>query len=95
VTGYGFVIIGLALDIFGCVGLLRLRDIYSRLQATIKCVTLGTCLILIGTFVLKGFCSTGMKAILAIIFLLLTSPVSGHAIARAAYKTGKDKISRA
>jgi len=80
--------VGLGFDILGCVGLLRLPDIYNRLQATTKCVTLGTCSILLGTFVLKGFCPTGIKAILVAVFLLLTSPVAAHAIARGAHKSG-------
>jgi multicomponent Na+:H+ antiporter subunit G len=42
----------------------------------------------VGTFILKGFCTTGIKAILAAIFLLLTSPVAAHALARGAHKSG-------
>ncbi len=88
ITGLVFIIIGLGFDIFGCIGLLRLPDVYNRLQATTKCVTLGTCSILLGVFILKGLGATGIKAILTIIFLLLTSPVAAHALARGAYKSG-------
>jgi multicomponent Na+:H+ antiporter subunit G len=88
VVGTIFITIGLAFDIFGCIGLLRLPDVYNRLQATTKCVTLGTCSILIGTFVFKGFCATGVKAILTAIFLILTSPAAAHALARGAHKSG-------
>jgi multicomponent Na+:H+ antiporter subunit G len=88
IIGMVFVIIGLVFDIFGCIGLIRLPDVYNRLQATTKCVTLGTCSILLGTLFLKGFGPTGVKAILAIIFLLLTSPVAAHALARGAHKSG-------
>jgi len=87
-AGIIFIVIGLGFDIFGCVGLLRLPDVYNRLQATTKCVTLGTCSILLGTFILKGLGTTGVKAILAAIFLLLTSPVAAHALARGAHKSG-------
>jgi len=83
-----FIIIGLAFDFFGCLGLLRLPDVYNRLQASTKCVTLGTCSILFGLFLFKGFTSAGIKAILCIIFLLLTAPVSAHALARGAHKSG-------
>ncbi|MCX5692677.1 MAG: monovalent cation/H(+) antiporter subunit G, partial [Candidatus Omnitrophica bacterium] len=41
-AGIIFIVIGLGFDIFGCIGLLRLPDVYNRLQATTKCVTLGT-----------------------------------------------------
>jgi multicomponent Na+:H+ antiporter subunit G len=88
IIGYIFVIIGLAFDIFGCIGLIRLPDVYNRLQATTKCVTLGTCGILFGTIIIKGFSSTGIKAFLCIIFLILTSPVAAHALARGAHISG-------
>ena len=88
IIGIAFIVIGLGFDIFGCIGLIRLPDVYNRLQATTKCVTLGTCSILFGTFILKGFCTTGIKAILVAIFLLLTSPVAAHALARGAHKFG-------
>nr|MBU1327537.1 monovalent cation/H(+) antiporter subunit G [Candidatus Omnitrophota bacterium] len=86
--GYIFIILGLGFDIFGCIGLLRLPDVYNRLQATTKCVTLGTCSILFGTFIMKGLGTTGVKAILVAVFLLLTSPVAAHALARGAHKSG-------
>jgi len=79
---------GLAFDFFGCLGLIRLPDVYNRLQASTKSVTLGTCSILFGLFLFKGFTAAGLKAILCIIFLLLTSPVSAHALARGAHKSG-------
>ena len=85
---YIFIVIGLAFDLFGCLGLLRLPDVYNRLQAATKCVTLGTCSILFGLVLFKGASAAGIKAILCIIFILLTSPVSAHALARGAHKSG-------
>ncbi|MCM8792697.1 MAG: monovalent cation/H(+) antiporter subunit G [Candidatus Omnitrophica bacterium] len=86
--GYIFIIIGITFDFFGCLGLLRLPDVYNRLQASTKCVTLGTSSILFGLFLFKGFSACGIKALLCIIFLLLTAPVSAHALARGAHKSG-------
>ncbi len=80
--------IGLAFDLFGCVGLVRLPDVYNRVQAATKCVTLGTCLILLGTAIWGASAAMGIKAILCAVFILLTSPVAAHAIARGAYKSG-------
>jgi len=83
--------IGLAFDLFGCIGLMRLPDVYNRAQAATKCVTLGTCMILIGTAGL-GFAAAnapmGVKAIVCTVFILLTSPVAAHAICRGAYISG-------
>lgn len=83
-----FIIIGLIFDFFGCLGLARLPDVYNRLQASTKCVTLGTCSILFGLFLFKGLTACGIKAVLCIIFLLLTAPVSAHALARGAHRAG-------
>mgnify|MGYP001564725432 CR=1 FL=1 len=86
--GAVFIIIGLGFDIFGCIGLMRLPDVDNRLQAPTKCVTMGTCSILLGVLITKGFTSTGIKSLLCIVFLLLTAPVAAHALARGAYKSG-------
>ncbi|MGA2774821.1 MAG: monovalent cation/H(+) antiporter subunit G [Candidatus Omnitrophota bacterium] len=86
--GFVFIITGIAFDFFGCLGLLRFPDIYNRLHSSIKCVTLGTSSILFGLFLYKGFSPTGVKALLCILFLLLTAPVSAHVLARSAHKSG-------
>jgi multicomponent Na+:H+ antiporter subunit G len=83
-----FIMIGLAFDFFGCLGLLRFPDVYNRLHSSIKCVTLGTSSILFGLFLDKGFTTTGIKALLCILFLVLTAPVSAHVLARSAHKSG-------
>lgn len=88
IIGLIFISVGLAFDFFGCLGLVRLPDIYNRLQAATKSVTLGTCSILFGTFLIVGFTAAGIKALLCIIFLILTAPVSAHAIARGAHRSG-------
>ena len=72
-VGAIFIGIGLVFDLFGCIDLARLPDIYNRLQAGTKCVTLGTCMILVGVAIHAGFGSVGVKAILCVVFLLLTS----------------------
>lgn len=88
IIGLIFISVGLAFDLFGCLGLVRLPDVYNRLQAATKCVTLGTSSILFGTFLIAGFTSAGIKSLLCIVFLILTSPVAAHAIARGAHSSG-------
>jgi multicomponent Na+:H+ antiporter subunit G len=83
--------VGLAFDLFGCIGLVRLPDVYNRAQAATKCVTLGTCMILVGValWAFRGaIWPMGVKAILCAAFILLTSPVAAHAICRGAYLSG-------
>ena len=88
ILGIIFIGIGLVFDFFGCLGLIRLPDVYNRLQASTKCVTLGTSSILFGVFLMLGLSAAGIKALLCIIFLILTAPVSAHAIARGAHRSG-------
>jgi multicomponent Na+:H+ antiporter subunit G len=88
IIGLALIAIGLAFDCIGCLGLIRLPDVYNRLQAATKCVTLGTCSMLFGVFLIMGVSAAGLKALLGIIFLILTSPVAAHAIARGAHRTG-------
>ncbi len=88
VIGIAFITVGVAFDFFGCIGLVRFPDIYNRLQAATKCVTLGSCFILFGVFLVSGISATGVKAILCAIFILLTSPTSAHALARGAHLFG-------
>jgi len=86
--GIWLMIIGVLFDLFGCIGLVRLPDIYNRLQAATKCVTLGTCMILLGVLFFMGIGAAGIRALLCAVFILLTSPVGAHALARAARISG-------
>jgi multicomponent Na+:H+ antiporter subunit G len=86
--GLFFIILGITFDLFGCIGLIRFPDIYNRLQASTKCVTLGTCSILFGVFIKYGFSSIGIKALLCMVFIWLTMPVSAHALSKGAHKFG-------
>ena len=88
IIGYILIIIGILFDIFGCIGLVRFPDVYNRLQASTKCVTLGTIVLLIGVALAGGSGSMAAKAIICAIFLLLTSPTAAHAIAKGAYASG-------
>ena len=86
IIGIVLISIGLGFDLLGCLGLLRFPDVYNRLQAATKCVTFGTCCILFGAFVFLGFTASGMKCLLALLFVVLTSPTAAHALARASHK---------
>jgi multicomponent Na+:H+ antiporter subunit G len=85
--GMIFIGIGILFDFLGVLGLIRLPDVYNRLQAATKCVTFGTAGLLFGIFILRGLSSFGIKALLGIGFVFLTSPVAAHAIARASHRS--------
>ncbi len=88
IVGMIFIIVGVIFDLFGCIGLIRLPDVYNRLQAATKSVTLGTCGIMFGVFIINGLSAAGIKALLCIAFILLTSPTAAHALSRAAHISG-------
>lgn len=88
ILGWCIIGVGLFFDLVGCLGLVRLPDVYNRLQAATKCVTLGTCAILLGVFIVQGISAAGLKALLCIVFVALTAPVGAHAIARASHRAG-------
>jgi len=90
IVGTVLLVAGLVFNFLGCVGLIRLPDVYNRLQAATKCVTLGTCLLLIGVAVLAGGGAAPVivKALLCMVFILITSPTAAHALARGAHASG-------
>jgi multicomponent Na+:H+ antiporter subunit G len=88
ITGYILIIIGILFDIFGCIGLVRFPDVYNRLQASTKCVTLGTILLLVGVALVSASGAIGAKAIICAVFILITSPTAAHAIAKGSHAYG-------
>lgn len=79
-------VIGCAFIAVGSLGLLRMPDVYNRLQAGTKAATLGTLSVLLGI----GFQHPDWWPKLLVIagFVLFTNPVGSSTIARAAHKTG-------
>ena len=86
--GLTLITIGVLFDLLGCIGLVRLPDVYNRIQASTKCVVLGTTLSLLGTMVWFGTPSVFVKGVLCIVFLLITSSTAAHALSRAAHRSG-------
>lgn len=83
-----FICIGVLFNIFGCIGLIRLPDVYNRLQSATKCVTLGCCSILLGAAVHFGISDAFFKALIAIPIIFFSSTVAAHALIRGAYHFG-------
>lgn len=80
------VIIGTAFSLLGILGFIRMPDVYTRLHATGKVGVFGVVFLLIASaiWIPQGF----GKAILLAFFLLLTGPVTSHALASAGYRLG-------
>jgi len=78
--------------IIGGVGLLRLPDFYTRIHAAGITDTLGSWLILIGLMLHDGFTLNTAKLAMLLFFLLATSPLASHALAKAAFIRGLDPL---
>lgn len=83
-------LIGTFFILSSSIGIIRFPDVYTRLHAATKAPTLGIASILIAAFLfLYGTHNiVSGKLLLAIVFILLTSPVGGHMLSRAAHRSG-------
>ncbi|MBT8119639.1 MAG: monovalent cation/H(+) antiporter subunit G [Gammaproteobacteria bacterium] len=86
IIGNLFLIIGSLFLFSAGLGVLRMPDTYNRIQTGTKATTLGTIMVLIGLAFLHP--AWTLKLIILIFFVMLTNPVSSHALARAAHSIG-------
>ncbi len=72
----------------GALGVLRMPDVYNRMQAGTKATTLGTILFSIGIGLANFGSAWCGKIAIIILFVIATNPVSSNVIARAAHYSG-------
>ena len=78
--------IGTIFLFLGGLGLFRFPDVYNRLQAGTKCTTLGAFLTIVGVGIMQpGWLP---KTLVIALFILITNPISNHALGRASRKSG-------
>jgi len=78
-----FLILGTALVLVSCLGVLAFRGAHDRLHFTAP-ATLGALSIAIAVLTKESFSLVGDKAILIAVFLVAAAPMVTHAIGRAA-----------
>ncbi len=84
--GYFFVSVGVLFLFLGALGIVRMPDVYTRLQAGTKATTLGA----LGTIIGVGLIQPEWfwKTLIIAIFIAISNPISSHALARGSYKSG-------
>jgi multicomponent Na+:H+ antiporter subunit G len=82
------IIAGATLALFAGIGVLRMPDVFTRMQASTKASTLGLGCLLVGVALRNPEFSFVARAISIEAFLLLTTAVAAHVIARAAARSG-------
>lgn len=88
-AGSVLMVSGATFLLLGSLGILRMPDVFNRIQAGTKSTTLGTLLVLLGTaFIHPDWI---LKLLLIGIFLLITNPLSSQVLANAAHRSGNHK----
>lgn len=83
-----FLLAGSLLTFIAAVGVLRLPDFFMRMHAATKAGVAGPGLILMGVGCFDPSWGTWAKIIIAIFFLVVTTPVAGHLLGRAGFIGG-------
>jgi len=86
IVGAFMTLAGSVFLLLGALGVVRMPDLYNRMQAGTKATTLGNLLTLVGLGILVP--SWLPKILLIAVFVLVTNPISSHALARAAHGAG-------
>ena len=82
-------VVGVAASTTGAVGIVRMPDVYTRIQASSKPLTIGALPVLASLVIGEGLVSPyGARALIVAFLLLVMGPAASHALARAAYKVG-------
>jgi multicomponent Na+:H+ antiporter subunit G len=81
-------LIGASFLLLASIGITRMPDLFSRIQAATKASTLGIGCIMFALAVHYEDIGVTVRALLVIAFIFITAPVAAHVIARAAYFVG-------
>ncbi|MEN0021452.1 MAG: monovalent cation/H(+) antiporter subunit G [Planctomycetota bacterium] len=83
-----FVLIGAFFATLAGVGIIRMPDLYTRMQSATKAGTLGVACIAAAAVAHFQTVSSLIEGSLIIVFLFATAPVASHLIARSAFVAG-------
>jgi multicomponent Na+:H+ antiporter subunit G len=92
VASWVLLVAGSLFVITGGIGLLRLPDFYTRIHAAGITDTMGSWLILLGLCLQAGLTLVTVKLVILLFFLVATSPLASHAVAKAAFLRGLDPL---
>lgn len=84
---------GVAFVSLAAAGLWRFDDVFSRIHAATKAATLGVLLVVTAAALRVDTTADVLKLGLAALLQLISAPVSGHVLGRAAYRAGTEVTS--
>jgi multicomponent Na+:H+ antiporter subunit G len=83
-----FVIAGATFGLLAGIGIVRMPDVFTRMQASSKASTLGLGCLLVALAVRYPDTAIVVRAVAIGAFMMLTTAVAAHVIARAAARSG-------
>ena len=81
-------LVGVTFMFLAAIGVVRMPDLFTRLQTTSKATTLGAGCVFFSVALHFADFGVAFRVLLIISFFFLTNPVAAHMIARAAYFVG-------
>lgn len=81
-------LLGAGFTFLATLGVVRFPDLYTRLHAASKAGVVGGGLILLVVAIMSQDAAVAIRAIIGIVFLLLTTPLSAHLLAKASQSAG-------
>lgn len=87
-AGIALMALGVVFVASGTLGVVKYKNVYLRIHAMSQTSTFGVAFFLLGTGLLEGDANTLARCALASLFILMTSPLSGQMLARAALRRG-------
>ena len=85
-AGCVVLLLGAAFTLVATIGVLRLPDLYTRMHAASKAGAVGGGLVLLAIALMCFDAGVALRAVVGMIFLLLTTPVAAHLLARANHR---------
>ena len=86
------IIIGIIFAVCSVIGLLRMPDAYNRMQTSTIISTIVVIFVIAGAIVYSAVFLKNTEMIIKLavllVFYIITAPISGHALAKGAYRHG-------
>lgn len=82
------VLLGCAFGLLAAVGVVRMPDLYTRMQSATKAGTLGVVCVVLAAALHFQSAAVAVEAMMVVLFFFATAPIASHLVARAAYRAG-------
>lgn len=86
--GLTLMIIAVIVMLIGIFGMYRFNNFYTRILLASKIDTVGYITLLIGAMLYRGWSFYSLKVAFIILLMIIVNPVTSHAIARSAKRSG-------